>query len=753
MSEARARYTKHFYEFGPFRLDATDRQLLREGMPLSLTPKALDTLLVLVQNSGRTLEKDELMKAVWHDTIVEENNLTQNISALRRVLGRDFHFIQTLPRRGYRFVAEVRERWEEIPALIVREDTRSSVIIEENQETELEDQVVSSSTGASSRKSLGQRVLQLWQRPAVLTAAAIVVLLSAIIGVSLFSVRQRDFRGSPGRADGRGAAAIPSLAQRSADTRGANAVPFLAHGKYLAVLPFRPVGGSSSLNYIAEGVREAISTKLFQLGDIRVVSVASVHEMSPRKPAGVLIKDLGVNLALVGSVQEAGDELRVAVSLGDVATDRQLWTRDFAGSRTDLLGLEDQIFASLVTALWLRPDGRNLPQLSKHPTENVQAYDFYLRGREAIRNFKDVKDIEAALQFYQQAVSMDPGFALAYAGMADASLELYGQKDEKLWRDKAVHAAQEALRLAPTTADAHFALGNVKYATGHFDQAVAELQRGLQLAPNSDEGYRRLGSVYLAQGRKEEARQAYEKAIQLSPYHPDDYQMLGEADLSLGENDKALATFKKLADLDPVNAVSYEDIGLVYFRQGQWSRSIPLFQKALALSPYDQTYSNLGVAYFYLKQYGDAVKMFEKAVELNPNEALWLGKLADSYRWSGHMDKALALYDQAIKLAVQELQVNPRDASAMGNLALYHAKKGDPGRGLGLIRQGRSIDPIDVELIYIEAVVQNLAGHQQRALKALSEALQKGYSPQEAKDDPELANLQRLPEFARLIPE
>src|SRR6516165_12443686 len=107
MNEDKARYTKHFYEFGPFRLDATDRQLLREGMPLSLTPKALDTLLVLVQNSGRTLEKDELMKAVWHDTIVEENNLTQNISALRRVLGRDSRFIETIPRRGYRFIAEV----------------------------------------------------------------------------------------------------------------------------------------------------------------------------------------------------------------------------------------------------------------------------------------------------------------------------------------------------------------------------------------------------------------------------------------------------------------------------------------------------------------------------------------------------------------------------------------------------------------------------------------------------------------------
>src|SRR5215467_3498672 len=154
MNGAKGQYTKHLYEFGPFRLDATDHQLFRQGTPLPLTPKALDTLLILVQNSGRILEKDELMKAVWPDTIVEENNLTQNVSALRKVLGQDFRFIETMPRRGYRFVAEVSERWEEIPTLIVRQHTRSSVIIEEEQDSEPEDQVVSNSTGASSRGTL-----------------------------------------------------------------------------------------------------------------------------------------------------------------------------------------------------------------------------------------------------------------------------------------------------------------------------------------------------------------------------------------------------------------------------------------------------------------------------------------------------------------------------------------------------------------------------------------------------------------------
>jgi tetratricopeptide (TPR) repeat protein/DNA-binding winged helix-turn-helix (wHTH) protein len=734
MSGAKAQYTKHLYEFGPFRLDATDYQLFREGVALPLTPKALDTLLILVQNSGRTLEKDELMRAVWPDTIVEENNLTQNVSSLRRVLGRDFPFIETMPRRGYRFVAEVRERWEEIPALILREHTRSSVIIEEEQESETEDLTVRSGAGAATWEPLAQRLVGLCKRPAALTVVG-TALLFAVIGVSLPSVRQNVFGHLSERREGRGD------------------ITTLVQGKYLAVLPFRVVGDPNSLNYLAEGLREAISAKLFQLRDVRVVSAATVHEVGRTRAPEALVKDLGANLVVVGSVQEAGEKLRVVVGLDDVMADRQVWAREFAGSRKDLLALEDQIFAGLVTTPWLLPNGQEVLTSSANPTGNVEAYDRYLRGRQALRNFQDVKDLETALRYFQKALDVDPGFAQAYAGLADASLEMYGQNRQNFWAEKAIHAAQQALRLDPATAEAHFALGSVYYATGDADQAVTELQRGLQLASNSGEGYRRLGSAYLAQGRKDEALQAYERAIQWSPYYADNYQMLGDAYVSLGQTDKALATFQKLTDLAPGDATGYEDIGAVYLRQGQWSQCIPLFQKALAIRPHDLTYSNLGTAYFYLKQYGDAVRMFEKAVELNPNEELWLGNLADAYRWSGHMDKALRVYDQAIKLANQELQVNPRDASALGSLALYHAKKGNTSRALQFIRQGRSIDPIDIELIYIEAVVENLAGHRQEAFKALREALKQGYAPQEAKDDPELANLQNLSEFARLVPE
>src|SRR4029077_2524855 len=187
------------------------------------------------------------------------------------------------------------------------------------------------------------------------------------------------------------------------------------------------------------------------------------------------------------------------------------------------------------------------------------------------------------------------------------------------------------------------------------------------------------------------------------------------------------------------------------FRQNRWSECIPAFQKSLEIEQHPNSYSNLGTAYFYLKRYDDSVKMFEKAVEMSPNDVVITGNLADAYRWSGRKEEALTTYDKAIVLACEDLQVNPRSASDMEQLSLYYAKKGDAGHALEFIRHALSIEPSNISLLYTQAVVYCLAGQHTEALTALQEALKKGYSVDEAKNDPELGELQKLPEFAELL--
>jgi serine/threonine protein kinase/tetratricopeptide (TPR) repeat protein len=551
-----------------------------------------------------------------------------------------------------------------------------------------------------------------------------------------------------------GVLAIPQVRDflfRHKSAESTSAIPSLKQGKFVAVLPMRVVGDQASLSYVADGLEEALSAKLFQLHDMHTSSVSEVQKAKPSNTLNEVARQLGVNLLVSGTIQGSGDKLRIVASLDDVANGRRVWTQEFSGVQQDLLTLEDQIYAGLVEALALRPTSEESARATPHPTENIEAYDLYLKGRSAMRGQQDVKNIQSAIDYYEQALKKDPGFALAYAGVTDASLVMYHEKKDSFWSQKALAAAQQAERLSDNLPEVHFSLGSVYVATGKSAEAIAELKRALQLAPNSDEGYRRLGAAYLVNGRRDEAIQAFQKAVEVNPYYWVNQNALGSAYSQLGENERALACFRRVTELEPDNFFGYANIGAIYFQQGKYNECIPAFQKALQLKPHFAIYSNIGTAYFYLKRYGEAVKMFEKAVEMNPNQQVAVGNLADAYRLAGQQETAQATYDKAIALAYKDLQVNPRDAETMAFLALYYARKGDLTPAVNFIKRARSINQADVNLMYKEAIVDALAGRPSDALEHLRGAFEKGYSTEEAESEPDFSSLRSSPEFQKLI--
>ena len=534
---------------------------------------------------------------------------------------------------------------------------------------------------------------------------------------------------------------------------GTNELASRSRAKFVAVLPFRVLGDQSSLGYVADGLVEAMSARLFQLKDVHLASSTATAKTDPTTPLPQVAKELGVNLILHGTVQGSGDQLRVTVSLDNVTENRLVWGQEFAGVRGDLLIMEDEIYGRLVEALALKPSNEELAHASSHPTENVEAYDLYLKGQSAMRGQQAVSNIKNAIGFYEAALKKDPGFALAYAGIADASLVMYNENRDSLWTQKALGAALQAQRLNDNLPEVHFSLGDVYNASGKTAEAIAELKRALQLAPNSDVGYRGLGKAYLTLGQKEQALQAYQKAVEINPYYWVNYNSLGQAYSQLGEYDKALIALRRVIELEPENSFGYLNVGVIYFQQGKYEECLPYFQKSLKIQPDDKTYSDLGTTYFYLKRYNDSVPMFEKAVELNPNVEQLTGNLADAYRWSGQREKANATYDKAIALAYKELAVNPRNSDTMGSLALYYAKKNMPAQALNFIQHARAINKEDVALVYTDAVVEALANHPDNALGLLREAFERGYTVQEAISDPELDSVRSRPEFEKLLAE
>ncbi len=538
-----------------------------------------------------------------------------------------------------------------------------------------------------------------------------------------------------------------------AATPAVSGIPALSTGKFVAILPFRVIGDTQSLGYVSEGLTEALSAKLFQLRDLRLASDSAVANISPKDPLDKIARALGSNLLVTGVIQGNADNMSVIVTLEDVADGKRIWTQQFSGVAKDLLTIEDHISSQLVDALAINPSSDELARESARPTNNVDAYDLYLRGRQALRGPQSVKSAQTAVDYFEQGVKIDPQFALAYAGLADASLAMYVENKDGFWAQKALGAAQRAEQLKGNLPEVHFSLGSVYLRTGRTTEAIVELKRGLQLAPHSDEGYVRLGNAYEDSGQKSEAISAYQKAILVNPYYWGNHIVLGNAYFSLGENDKALGEFMRVTELEPENVRGWDNLGDAYERMGKYEESIPAYQKSIQLEPTWSAYSNLGNIYFLLRRYSDAVQMFEKAVALGPNQEMAVGNLADAYRWSGQKDKAAATYDKAISLAFQDLQVNPQNTSAMEDLALYYAKKGDSNRAMEFIGRARAIDKKDVELVYVQATIENFANEPSEAIQTLREALAQGYPAKEAASDPELQNLQARPDFQQLMKE
>jgi DNA-binding winged helix-turn-helix (wHTH) protein/TolB-like protein len=339
--------TKLIYEFGPFRLDVTERVLFRDREIVALKPKVFETLLVLVESAGHVIERDELMKTLWPDTVVEENNLNQYISALRRALGDGENagqYIETVPRRGYRFLAEVRESGDAPVDFVFEKHTLSNIVIEQE---ERHNNSVLNPLVRSRLAKVNLRVI------ATLTVLGVLV----VAGYFLISAR-------------------------SNQPEAVSAV------KSMAVLPFKALSTDANDEYMGLGMTDALITRLGGVNEIVVRSTSAVRKYTAEEKDPVAIgRELKVEAVLDGSIQKVGDRVRLTLQLVRVGDGRQLWTDKFDAKFTDLLTLEDSISERVAGALALKLSGEERKELAKRYTENGEAYILYLRGEQSSRVF------------------------------------------------------------------------------------------------------------------------------------------------------------------------------------------------------------------------------------------------------------------------------------------------------------------------------------------------------------------------------
>ncbi|MDQ3650637.1 MAG: winged helix-turn-helix domain-containing protein [Acidobacteriota bacterium] len=481
------RQSRHIYEFGPFRLIPDERQLLRDGQVVPLTPKAFDLLLVLVENSGHLIEKEELMKRVWPDSFVEEANLSVKMSALRRALGEgpnEHQYVETVPRHGYRFVAGVKERWDEGTESSTRElgeeDSHGRPVADH------ERQIPSPPPAARSRPHV---VL----RRGPLALVGLLLLTGLLLGLNAGGLRERLLgKDNPVR--------IQSL----------------------GMLPLENLSGDASQDYFADGMTEALVTDLARISALRVISWPSVMRYKgARKPLREVARELNADAVLAGSVLRSGERVRITVQLIHVATNRNLWADSYERDLRDVLALQREVARTIAGEIRIKLTPQEQVQLGSARPVNPEAYDYYLRGR-FYANRQNRDDNETAIMTLERAVAIDPTFASAYAELAQVyvwKLFLFAPS-ERQWEEKAFVAAEKALSLDPDLAVAHLARGRLLWTpANHFphERAIQEYRRALELNPNLDEARNQLALIYCHIGAFDEALQEAQKAVTTNP--------------------------------------------------------------------------------------------------------------------------------------------------------------------------------------------------------------------------------------------
>jgi TolB-like protein/DNA-binding winged helix-turn-helix (wHTH) protein/Flp pilus assembly protein TadD len=507
------------YQFDDFRVDAAKRQVWRSnGAPVPLTPRVFDTLLYLVQHSGAILEKDRLMDAVWPDAVVEENNLSKNISTLRRVFGESPGspgFILTVPGHGYRFVAEVS-----------RADNTAAPV----NATEAELERVVAQTNGASEVGLAQ--------PSAITGArkgrAVALAISAVLVLAL--------------------AAFLLLRSRVHAPPGNPAPTVAPSEKSIAVLPFGNLSADQENAFFIEGMQEDILTALAKVADLKVISRTSVasYVAGSQRNLREIGQELGVSQILEGSVRRAGDKVRVTVQLIDARTNMHIWAETYDRNLADVFAIQSEIAQKIAAALKakLAPDEKALLDLEH--AANSEAYVLYLTALG-----KERQDEIAAEQLYVQAAAADPGFALAYAraSLLNSSISLRNQYRDR--KAKARAQAEEALRLSPTLAEAHMALGLYLYWDEKmYDAALKEFEIAAKTSPNNARIYTFVGGIYRRQGRWREAMDNYERARSLDPRNISIVFLAANNHRHMRDWPAATAGYTRALELDPDHGFS-----------------------------------------------------------------------------------------------------------------------------------------------------------------------------------------------------
>lgn len=526
------------YSFGAFRLDTARRLLQRNtGATVPLTPKACELLLLLVENQGQLLTKPELMNRLWPDSFVEEGNLTQTISVLRKALGenpRQHQYIVTVPGQGYRFVAAVNAAEEGAD-----EGKWGKILLEESSapearpsDSEATLQVAHFKNESPVKNASSQpKTRLLW------LAVPLVVLLA--VGAYWFFPRPQPVG--------------------------------LRDIKTIAVLPFEDLSVEQTEKYLGVSLADALTNKFGELQEITVRPTRSVLKYADnRADVGQIGRELQVDAVLDGRIQHVGERVRISVQLIRTSDNATLWTGNFDDQFTNFFAVQDSISQKVAQSLAVQMSEKDRTRFSRRTTENAAAYQDYLRGR-YLWNQRTAESLNKAAAQFEQAMQKDPSFALAYAGLANCYVllaEYHAVAPHDIF-PKAKTVISQALELDDQSAEAYAALGYMQaFYEWDYPSAEASFKRAIDLNPSYATAYQWYSELLVALGRFDEFHAHIERAIEIDPVSPVMLAVLAAFYDLVGDYENEIKQARKILELDPNFAYGHFYLGMGYERKG-----------------------------------------------------------------------------------------------------------------------------------------------------------------------------------------
>jgi serine/threonine-protein kinase len=524
--------------------------------------------------------------------------------------------------------------------------------------------------------------------------------------------------------------------------------------KQVAVLPLSVADGDAQTAAFGAGLTETLTAKLTQLTGDPSLQVVPATEIRGKHVSTVddARKEFGVNLVLEGSLHKSGQQVRVNYILVDARTRRQLRAESLTFAAMDSFAAEDAVVNGAVRMLELEIQGRQRKALETHGTQVAGAYDYYLQGRGYLQNYDREENLDSAVQVFERALAIDPGYALAYAGLGDAYWKKYRSNKEPSWIEKSRAACQQASRLDSKLSSAHTCLGTLSAGTGNYQEAAREFERALETEPTNDDAFRGLAGAYERLGKPEEAENTYRRAIELRPHYWAGYNWLGAFYYRHVRFREAAEMFNQVVALAPDSFLGYSNLGATYVEQARYADAIKILEQSIATRPSDYGYTNLGNAYFFLRRYEEADQAYQQAIKLSEKDSLLWWNLGDGYYWTpGKRSQSVAAYRQGITTADEELRVNPKNSYSYGVLAICHAMLGEKKLALDALGSGLQLSPADPFLLFQAALVYNQFGQSDEAIAWLKKAQTAGYSQARIRDYPNFDSLWINPRSQELL--